>query len=378
MFNLFKSKENDNRISELNQQQNDKIAQLERQLQLSQSENTHLKNQINEMTEKLGFYDGIFNNFGDFYKSLNSLQNSMSNLQNEIKSDGVLSQKSTGLVDDASNTLKNIVKYLVILSKDSQLALSNVNNLSKQTAEIANFVQLIQDVAGQTNLLALNAAIEAARAGEAGRGFAIVADEVRKLAEKTSQASGQINTLVETILAEVVDAQSHIEQLSTQSEEFKNEANNAEHTVNELTTYTYHMQSTLNGTALHNFVETAKLDHIAYKLNVYQLFMNCNQVDQNKLKNTSHHDCQLGKWYFNGDGKALFSHLQSYKKIDQVHHTFHKYASEAVDYFTKRDFKNAINSLHQTEIYSDNLIQALSDLSKEVAQQSAENKQKLS
>jgi methyl-accepting chemotaxis protein len=53
-------------------------------------------------------------------------------------------------------------------------------------------------------LLALNAAIEAARAGESGRGFAVVADEVRQLAQRTGQATSQIESMINDVQAQTI------------------------------------------------------------------------------------------------------------------------------------------------------------------------------
>jgi methyl-accepting chemotaxis protein len=89
-----------------------------------------------------------------------------------------------------------------------------IRTLAEQTANIEAFVGLIQGVASQTNMLALNATIESARAGEAGRGFGVVAAEVKALANKTHEATGEINQLVSDIDSGATEAESVIGQVS--------------------------------------------------------------------------------------------------------------------------------------------------------------------
>ena len=92
------------------------------------------------------------------------------------------------------------------LASDIERSVQAVDSLVRDSDEISRVLDVIAGIAGQTNLLALNAAIEAARAGEAGRGFAVVADEVRGLAQRTREATEEIEQMIERLQAGVGEA----------------------------------------------------------------------------------------------------------------------------------------------------------------------------
>ncbi len=122
-----------------------------------------------------------------------------------------LSSESNEKVTDTVNQMGELVEQL-------RGAKKVVDNLAQDTNEIVSILDVIRGIADQTNLLALNAAIEAARAGEQGRGFAVVADEVRTLAQRSQDATNEINGVIEKLQAAAGDAVEMMDKGQSKSE----------------------------------------------------------------------------------------------------------------------------------------------------------------
>lgn len=108
-----------------------------------------------------------------------------------------LSNQAEDATDKGGQVINTALGSMQQVSSSFAELRSRLDNLNASSSRVDGVTAMIGGLAEQTNLLALNAAIEAARAGEAGRGFSVVADEVRALAEKTVQATGNINQIIQ-------------------------------------------------------------------------------------------------------------------------------------------------------------------------------------
>ncbi|HEU0001488.1 MAG TPA: methyl-accepting chemotaxis protein [Ktedonobacteraceae bacterium] len=104
------------------------------------------------------------------------------------------------------NAVRQSIEGMVLIRENVQETSKKIKRLGERSNEISEIIRIIEDIADQTNLLALNAAIQSAMAGEHGRGFAVVADEIRLLAERSTESTKRIETLVKSIQGDTYEA----------------------------------------------------------------------------------------------------------------------------------------------------------------------------
>lgn len=136
----------------------------------------------------------------DMKEKINAISNAIENIAENVE----LLAGSATLMKNYDEMLEKIMKELVVISQKSSESVESVRQqteLTNQSAQkIRTATEIIAGISNQTNLLALNASIEAARAGEHGRGFAVVAEEIRALADQSRESTGQIESVVATLL----------------------------------------------------------------------------------------------------------------------------------------------------------------------------------
>jgi len=157
-----------------------------------------------------------------FTQNIDQLANTSEHVSNEVGNVAQQAKQIQQQADAGRQVVESAVSSMDQLKNNVAETKIIVSELAENNANISKVLDMIVSIAEQTNLLALNAAIEAARAGEHGRGFAVVADEVRNLSRRTTDATGEIRGLIETIQSgsdKAVTSMEHNESKASQSQQ---------------------------------------------------------------------------------------------------------------------------------------------------------------
>lgn len=123
-----------------------------------------------------------------------------------------VAERSLEVAQTGAKSVRSTIYGMDEIREQIQETSKRIKRLGESSQQIGEIVELIDDISDQTNILALNASMQAAMAGDAGRGFAVVADEVQRLAERSGNATKQIEALVKTIQADTSEAVASMEE----------------------------------------------------------------------------------------------------------------------------------------------------------------------
>jgi twitching motility protein PilJ len=166
--------------------------------------------------------------------AIHSLTQSINEVATNANESAEVASRSVEVAGRGAQTVRDTILGMDAIREQIQETSKRIKRLGESSQEIGEIVELIDDIADQTNILALNAAMQAAMAGEAGRGFAVVADEVQRLAERSRNATKQIEALVRTIQADTNEAVSSMEASTGGVVEGANLAENAGDALREI------------------------------------------------------------------------------------------------------------------------------------------------
>jgi len=144
--------------------------------------------------------------------AINEMAVSIEDVSKNSNETSKMAQQSVDIAGKGGDAVRRTIQGMDGIREQIQETSKRIKRLGESSQEIGDIVELITDIADQTNILSLNAAIQAAMAGEAGRGFAVVADEVQRLAERSTDATKQIEALVKTIQTDTNEAVISMEQ----------------------------------------------------------------------------------------------------------------------------------------------------------------------
>lgn len=350
-----------------------KIEQLENQLhaattQIStlQNEREHLSTQVEQQQGESQFNQSLFNCLIDSVSYSADIRNGIAQASEQLLThlENLHVEQRDGIA-----ILQQFRSSLCLLKEEANKNYTLLSSLKEGSDLIEKHLVDISVISEQTNLLALNAAIEAARAGDLGRGFAVVADEVRALANNAGESATRIKSSVSDIISKTNESHESSELIETTANKLDADINELVEIVDALISESTQLSVLVDNSYTSLFLRLVQLDHIVWKIDIYT------RIRENNINSdvVSHHACRLGKWYYEGRGKALFSSCPSYRPLENPHANVHKFGADALHHLQAGNKQLALDTLVKMENAAATVMDLLRSLEGEISHVKAKN-----
>jgi methyl-accepting chemotaxis protein len=282
------------------------------------------------------------------------LKEGLTQIQKNLSDSVTNSNSALGKLEEVDGSFDSIRKESREILGNVSVLQSNMENTSQSSQEIDDGVKSIMEaiegistIAFQSKLLSFNASVEAARAGEAGKGFAVVAEEVQSLANHTTKLLEDIRSKADHFGEISTSLQKSAAESLENSTMINNKINDFDTKISETIISNKESLGDISATNDEIFMSLAKLDHVIWKVNTY-----ISVIEERKTFDfVDHHNCRLGKWYYNGDGQKSFSSLSSFRSLEEDHAKVHTGTKKIFDYLEniKENIPHIINGVEEME-----------------------------
>jgi len=287
----------------------------------------------------------------------NALLKSSQELRNEQQTIDELNARNSS----ARQSLENLVELISQIDISVSQSTDSLAQFKCSFEEINKYINEINQLSRQTNLIAINSAIEAAHVGSQGAGFSVIAKEIKFLSEQVNNSANSISALTRAIESSAGNVCEVVADQRPVTERIKVDLNHVVELIKIVMSRSARMQSIISYISTLQFLNTVKLDHIIWKLQVYTLILNkCEDYQVN-----THTECRLGKWYYTGEG-CHFSQHAAFQQLEQPHAAVHTSGRRALEAFFNHAIPEMTEELEKMEAASHQVVQLLDQLATDI------------